>query len=114
MTRCNFIPRNSSDGNIKEVGKELEEVEDSVIALIPFWDMANHKNGKVTTSYNCEKSQIESTALFNYAKGDQIFIYYCDKPNFDMLNHNGYVFYKHKYEHSGNFMCKNYFQLTSL
>lgn len=86
MTRCNFIPRtnNSSDVNTKEE-------EESVIALIPFWDMANHKNGKVTTSYNCEKSQIESTALFNYAKGDQIFIYYCDKPNFDMLNHNGYV-----------------------
>lgn len=85
MTRCNFIPRtnNTSDGNTKE------EENDSVIALIPFWDMANHKNGKVTTSYNCEKFQIESTALFNYAKGDQIFIYYCDKPNFDMLNHNG-------------------------
>lgn len=84
MTRQNLIPVTSpTTGNLSK--------EDPITkpALIPFWDMANHTNGHLTTSYNIESHQVESFTMKEYKKGDQIFIYYGNRNNTDLLIHNG-------------------------
>lgn len=65
------------------------EVESQTPALIPFWDLANHIDGHVTTSYNDNKHQIEATTLAAVRKGEQIFIHYGNRSNANLLVHNG-------------------------
>lgn len=65
------------------------EVESQTPALIPFWDLANHIDGHVTTSYNDNKRQIEATTLAAVRKGEQIFIHYGNRSNANLLVHNG-------------------------
>ncbi|XP_053697599.1 actin-histidine N-methyltransferase [Sabethes cyaneus] len=60
--------------------------------LIPFWDMANHVNGEITTGYNELLQQVESLALKDFRKGEQIFIHYGNRTNADFLVHNGFVY----------------------
>lgn len=95
MTRQNLIPfvtkpdetdKDTTDENNKE---KKSEVTITKPALIPFWDMANHTNGHITTSYNLELKRVESLALKDYKKGEQVFIYYGDRSNTDLLVHNG-------------------------
>lgn len=75
MTRQNFIPAQP-------------ESESQVLALIPLWDMANHSEGTITTSYNVEKNQIEGATMTEVRKGDQIFIHYGRRNNAELLIHN--------------------------
>lgn len=84
MTRQNSIPRTSPDNN--------DEIEaQPTPALIPLWDMANHTEGTVTSSFNQQLDRIESAALMDFHKGEQIFIYYGARNNTNLLVHNGYV-----------------------
>lgn len=57
--------------------------------LIPMWDMANHTEGELSTVYNASERQVEGSALMDFAKGDQIFIYYGVRRNSGFLTHNG-------------------------
>lgn len=85
MTRQNSIPKASPDNN--------DEVESKPIpALIPLWDMANHMEGVVTSSFNQESDRIESAAFMDFQKGEQIFIYYGARNNTNFLIHNGYIY----------------------
>lgn len=83
MTRQNSIPRTTVD-NVNE-----SEMSQPTPALIPLWDLANHVDGVVTSSFNAEKGLIEGAALMDYQKGDQIFIYYGTRNNTNFLVHNG-------------------------
>lgn len=89
MTRQNLIPVNlREEGNpVKVEGQAGESAPNPV--LIPLWDMANHVNGQITTGYNEAAQQVESLALGDYRKGEQIFIYYGNRTNADFLVHNG-------------------------
>lgn len=89
MTRQNLIPVTSSaaDTTTNDINPITKP------ALIPFWDMANHMNGHITTSFNIEKHQVESLTLKSCKKGEQIFIYYGNRNNTDLLVHNGYVLF---------------------
>ncbi len=78
MTRQNQLPSLSSGA------------PESV--LIPLWDMANHQNGTVTTTYNEQLSQIESHCMRDFSAGEQIFICYGSRSNEDFLVHNGFVY----------------------
>lgn len=107
MTRQNAIPSGSNNNNnntnnnnkADSVPEPAERVngttaeDDNEItqmpALIPFWDLANHVNGVVTTSYNLATEQIESTTLTDVKKGEQIFIHYGKRNNANLLVHNG-------------------------
>lgn len=82
MSRANTIRRERST----EYGDDP-----NMLALVPFWDMANHTEGEITTCYNPINRNVESRAISDLAVGDQILIHYSDRPNFDFLNHNGYV-----------------------
>lgn len=83
MTRQNSIPRKSA-----LEGVESTEAQ-TTPALIPLWDLANHTNGHVTSSFNVEKEQIEGSALLNFKRDDQIFIFYGIRNNTNFLVHNG-------------------------
>lgn len=95
MTRENLIPRSrllsavtKKDSSIKAVGVTLES-ESVVTALIPFWDLLNHSNGRITSFLDMEKGCIESHAQRNFKKGEQVFMHYGDRSNADFLIHNG-------------------------
>ncbi|EDV47427.1 histone-lysine N-methyltransferase setd3 [Drosophila erecta] len=82
MTRQNLVP------------SEKQESQDSpkfISALIPYWDMANHKPGKITSFYAAVSRQLECTAQEAVEAGEQFFIYYGDRSNTDLLVHNGFV-----------------------
>uniref|UniRef100_A0A1I8MNS6 protein-histidine N-methyltransferase n=1 Tax=Musca domestica TaxID=7370 RepID=A0A1I8MNS6_MUSDO len=83
MTRENLIPRTKP--------KREGDTSDTIAALIPFWDMANHRDGTITTFFNMETQQVESSAQEDYKKGEQIFIYYGDRTNSDLMIHNGFI-----------------------
>ncbi|XP_039498342.1 actin-histidine N-methyltransferase [Drosophila santomea] len=82
MTRQNLVP------------SEKQEAQDSpkfISALIPYWDMANHRPGRITSFYAAVSRQLECTAQEAVAAGEQFFIYYGDRSNTDLLVHNGFV-----------------------
>lgn len=84
MTRQNSIPRSTASAD----GVESTEGQ-TTPALIPLWDLANHIDGHVTSSFNAENKQIEGSALLDFKRDDQIFIYYGIRNNTNFLVHNG-------------------------
>ncbi|XP_053949447.1 actin-histidine N-methyltransferase [Anastrepha ludens] len=90
MTRENMIPR-SRLLNETPKGDETSQQSDTIAALIPFWDMANHFQGRVTSFFNIEKQEMESSAQSDFKVGDQIFIHYGDRSNADLMIHNGFI-----------------------
>lgn len=83
MTRQNIIPYFPTG----EIDHDIKMVP----ALIPLWDMANHiSNGYIATQYNEQIHAIESSAIQDFKKGEQIFIYYGDRNNTEMLINNGF------------------------
>ncbi|XP_052858278.1 actin-histidine N-methyltransferase [Drosophila gunungcola] len=79
MTRQNLVPSENQAGT------------KFISALIPYWDMANHRPGKITSFYGAASRQLECTAQEACAAGEQFFIYYGDRSNTDLLVHNGFV-----------------------
>ncbi|XP_037931786.1 actin-histidine N-methyltransferase-like [Teleopsis dalmanni] len=84
MTRENLIPCQPTD-------EDLESPPIQIAALIPFWDMANHCHGTITSFYNVETNVMDSTAQSDFKEGEQVFIHYGDRFNSDLMIHNGYV-----------------------
>ncbi|XP_044729281.1 actin-histidine N-methyltransferase [Chrysoperla carnea] len=78
MTRQNIIPAKD--------GKTM------ITALIPFWDMINHKNGIMSTDFNPKLNQSECLAFEDFKANDQVFMFYGDRTNADMFLHNGFVY----------------------
>lgn len=100
MTRQNAIPTETNNNNNSNSTKEPAKVENGTEnnkeenvetpALIPLWDLANHMDGVVTTSYNITDGQIEGATLSDIKKDEQIFIHYGNRNNANLLVHNGY------------------------
>lgn len=86
MTRQNLVPRELLPEN-EEAAAKLRNLLMS--ALIPYWDMANHRSGKITSFYHSGARQMDCTAQEACPKGEQFFIYYGDRSNADLLVHNG-------------------------
>lgn len=85
MTRQNAIPNAiGADG-----GNAASTTADSVPALIPLWDFANHMHGVVSTTYNDKLHRIEGAVSNNVKKGYQVFIHYGNRNNAALLVHNG-------------------------
>jgi histone-lysine N-methyltransferase SETD3 len=84
MTRQNQIP--SEDGSRR------------ITALIPLWDMCNHKNGELTTDFSLEKQCCQCFAMENLIQGDQVYIFYGNRPNAEFLVHNGFVYHRNQHD----------------
>merc|ERR1719150_1936248 len=78
MTRQNLVP-----------GRETEGV---VNTLIPFWDLANHDNGELSTDYDPDSPATVCLAHRDFTEGEQLTIFYGVRANCDLLIHNGFVF----------------------
>uniref|UniRef100_W8CAS8 protein-histidine N-methyltransferase n=1 Tax=Ceratitis capitata TaxID=7213 RepID=W8CAS8_CERCA len=92
MTRENMIPRASVTKKVATNGAaDASQQTETIAALIPFWDMANHRQGRVTSFFNLATDEMESTAQYDFKKGEQIFIYYGDRCNADLMIHNGFI-----------------------
>lgn len=102
MTRQNAIPLEANNNNAKseptkgEQAKPAPEESSQTPALIPLWDLANHMDGVVTTSYNVADGQIEGATFSDVKKDEQIFIHYGNRNNANLLVHNGYELHKPK------------------
>eukprot|EP00027_Filamoeba_sp_ATCC50430_P004566 CAMPEP_0168555016 /NCGR_PEP_ID=MMETSP0413-20121227/8099_1 /TAXON_ID=136452 /ORGANISM="Filamoeba nolandi, Strain NC-AS-23-1" /LENGTH=463 /DNA_ID=CAMNT_0008585817 /DNA_START=85 /DNA_END=1474 /DNA_ORIENTATION=- len=64
----------------------------NMLVLIPFWDLANHSQGKVTTFYDEKTRELECQAMTNFKKGDQITIFYGVRPNYELFLLQGFVY----------------------
>ena len=78
MTRQNLVP-----------GRDSETV---VNTLIPFWDLANHDNGELSTDYDPDNPATVCLAHRDFSEGEQLTIFYGVRANCDLLVHNGFVF----------------------
>lgn len=69
-----------------------------ITALIPKWDMCNHANGTITTGYNFLKLTSESVAERDFAKGEQLHIFYGARPNAHFLLYSGFVYPENEHD----------------
>lgn len=78
MSRQNMIPS--------------EDESRLISALIPFWDMCNHENGKISTDFNVELNRSECYALREFKAEEQVFIFYGMRTNAEFFIHSGFVY----------------------
>jgi hypothetical protein len=78
MARQNNIP------SFKDLTKVL-------FTLVPAMDMCNFKEGEVSLGYNDEIHATESATFEDVKSGDQIYVYYGDRPNSKLFLHQGFV-----------------------
>ncbi|EDW62267.2 actin-histidine N-methyltransferase [Drosophila virilis] len=98
-TRQNLVPRQlATDSDVvRYSGFEMNPMSEKGVrnspmsALIPFWDMANHRCGKITSYYKPSAQQMECIAQEAFKAGEQFFIYYGDRCNADRLVHHGFL-----------------------
>jgi len=79
MTRQNMVPK-QDDPNTQ------------VNTLIPFYDLANHDHGQLSTDYDTTSSSTTCLAQRDFSSGEQFTIFYGVRANCDLLVHNGFVF----------------------
>lgn len=79
MTRQNVVPG---------VGEDSAPVT----SLIPFWDLANHDHGQLSTDYDPDADATVCLAQRDFSQGEQFTIFYGVRANCDLLIHNGFVF----------------------
>ena len=78
MSRQNQIPSCTSDG------PSHMDTASSTLALIPVWDMANHKDGPSTTGYDVDKDELQMFADQAVQAGEPFFMFvirvWCCRP----------------------------------
>lgn len=84
MTRQNVVPAKG--------GKK----EETTYALIPFWDLCNHKHGKMTTDFDTKKDCLVFYSMAHVKPKQEIFNYYGNRNNGDFFLYNGFVYADHK------------------
>ena len=62
-----------------------DDVEKSITALIPFWDLANHDNGELSTDFDPESQSTSCMAPRDFKTGEQFTIYYGTRTNVDLV-----------------------------
>ncbi|XP_073241569.1 actin-histidine N-methyltransferase-like [Porites lutea] len=62
------------------------------LALIPMWDICNHSNGTITTGYVVAEDSCQSFSMKDFSAGEQVYIFYGERSNADLLVHNGFVY----------------------
>lgn len=60
--------------------------------LIPYWDLANHAHGQLSTDWAPDTATTTCLAMRDFQEGEQFTIYYGLRANCDLLVHNGFVF----------------------
>jgi histone-lysine N-methyltransferase SETD3 len=64
----------------------------AVLALIPVWDMCNHRSkGELTTGFDEQGKQVVCRAMERVESGKQVFIFYGQRSHADLLVNNGFL-----------------------
>jgi hypothetical protein len=83
ITRQNLVPDPRSDTGRTE------------LALIPFWDFANHQHGPLLTEWRLDQSTaahgVQSSAMSLVPEGGQVFMCYGRRSNAEFLLYSGFV-----------------------
>lgn len=61
------------------------------IALIPGWDMCNHREGEILSFYDTESDTIDASTDSLVLKGEQIYMSYGIRPNSELFLFSGFV-----------------------
>jgi histone-lysine N-methyltransferase SETD3 len=88
---CNCMARQNRIPSIHASGK-------FELCLIPGWDLCNYSDGYIATFFNPEEEMNVAHLMTDVNAGDQIFIYYGDRSNFDLFLYSGFVFEKHAHD----------------
>ena len=62
------------------------DVDKPMTALIPFWDLANHDNGEISTDFDPETESTSCMAHKDFKSGDQFTIFYGIRTNVDLVS----------------------------
>jgi len=62
------------------------------VALIPVYDLYNHEEGEITTSYALGSDLLKVTAIRDFKTGEQVKIFYGNRPNSELLLYQGFIF----------------------
>lgn len=84
MTRQNLVP------------SEADPTKTNTLALIPLWDMCNHRQGNFCTDFDPSSATLVFYSMADLQAGDEIFNYYGDRTNGDFFLNNGFVYADHK------------------
>jgi hypothetical protein len=70
-----------------------------VLALIPVWDMCNHRSkGELTTGFDEQGKQVVCRAMEKVQVGKQVFIFYGQRSHVDLVVNNGFLPHEQKEE----------------
>uniref|UniRef100_A0A2P2ID43 protein-histidine N-methyltransferase n=1 Tax=Hirondellea gigas TaxID=1518452 RepID=A0A2P2ID43_9CRUS len=78
-TRVNSIPQSPGAGSATH------------LALVPFWDLVNHTQGKMSTDFNKTEQQLVCYANRAFSAGEQFTMRYGSRGNADLFLHSGFV-----------------------
>ena len=64
----------------------------SLLALIPVWDMCNHRAaGEMSTGYDEQADHVLCRAMQPFGAGEQVYIFYGPRSHADLLVNNGFL-----------------------
>ena len=97
-TRRNILPNfvngpAASSYSSSSSSPSQAEGPQNVVTLIPFWDLINHSTeaAKISSFYEPELHGLVFKSTLAYNQGDQVFMYYGDRSNQELLEHSGFV-----------------------
>jgi len=62
------------------------------LALVPVFDLINHEpGGTITSNFNLESQMLESTAGRDFKKGEEIKMFYGERPNVELFVYSGFL-----------------------
>ncbi|KAI3640147.1 hypothetical protein MIR68_001025 [Amoeboaphelidium protococcarum] len=85
FTRQNAVPSTSPNT------ASVDTTPQDVIALIPIWDMVNHKDGLLSTEYDLQSDCLVSRSSSDYQQGEEYCMCYGNRSNMDLLLYSGFV-----------------------
>ncbi|XP_065563974.1 actin-histidine N-methyltransferase-like isoform X2 [Artemia franciscana] len=63
----------------------------SILALIPFFDLANHERGEVSSEFDAKEECSKCYAMTDFEEGEQFFIDYGKRSIAEQFLHNGFI-----------------------
>ena len=93
ITRQNKIPL-----PLDVIAKLKPGEEDVSIALVPGWDMMNHKVGTNTTYYDASIDALKYSTMQAYSSGEEVSMCYGSRPNDLLLIYSGFCVDKNPFE----------------
>ena len=68
------------------------------LALIPLWDLCNHRSGRITTFYNVETSTCDCYAQCDFKMDEEFRIFYGPRTNSVLLLQQGFVYIQNEHD----------------